>query len=123
MKKLIQILSFIFLGIPGALVFVFASIALVGKVFDPRAVLPDSHTLLLTCIIGIVATLIGIGKFKQWLYSFVFFAFPLSFWIWILINPIMFDGLFSMLVFVGLSVFGSLKAVRYYYGEQQNEIL
>lgn len=117
--KILQILLFLLLAVPGSLIFVFASISLIGKVLDPKADLPDSYILLLACVVGIIATLIGIGKYKQWLYSFVFIAFPLVFWLWALINPNMLGGSIAMLGFICLSVFGVFKAVQYYYGNQQ----
>lgn len=122
MKKPVQILLFIILGIPGALVFVFSSILLIGKALDPKTDLPNRSGLLIACVFGIAAALIGIGKIKEWMYSLVFIAFPLSFWIWVLINPDVFGGTVFMLVFVGFAVLGSLKAVRYYYGRQENEV-
>lgn len=118
MKKILQIILFVFLGIPGALIFVFSSILLIGKSVDSTQKLPDLSILIPACVISIPATLIGIGKLKQWLYSFVFLAFPLGFWLWALINPNMIGGITLMSGFVILLAIGILKAVRHYYEKQ-----
>ena len=119
MKKSLQIVLFILLGIPGAFVFVFSSIAIAGKFLDPKADLPNYSVLLVACVLGIIFTLIGIGKIKMWLYALVFISFPLSFWLYALINPNMYGGTISLLIFIAVIGFGTLRLVQYYYGESK----
>lgn len=122
-EKVLQATLFIVLGIPGAFIFVFSGIALFAKLFDPRldskTNLPSFSALLGLCVVGLIITLIGVGKLKKWLYAIVFLAFPISFWLWALINPQMDGGIITMMMCIGLVVFGSLKAVQHFYDESK----
>lgn len=80
----------IFCGIPGVLAFVFSSIVLVGRMFDPRmrADLGLRPTILLVVIsiVGLALSLIGVGKWRQWRYALVFIAIPFSFLVFALLG-------------------------------------
>ena|SRR5215831_20135984 len=115
MKRIGQRIIFAIVGVPGAALFAFSSFALLGKIFDPRADLPSTGVLLFACSAGFAATLVGIGKIKEWFYGLVLISFPLSFWFWALVNPNMVGGLLLMLTFVAAVAAGTLRVVHYYY--------
>lgn len=68
---------FIVFAVPGALLFVFASIYLTAQFFDKRLESQFAYPILLSTL-GAGATLVGLRKLREWKYIFVFLSFPLS---------------------------------------------
>lgn len=76
-SRLIDAILFVFLAVPGALLFVFSSILLVSQFFwpDPAA---NVFYLMTFSLLGAILTLIGIRKIREWKYIFVLASFPFS---------------------------------------------
>ena len=115
-KGFIKILLFVIFAIPGALAAVFSGIVMVAQFFDSHEKFPGSPVVLfLIFLTGIFATLLGLGKIKQWLYGLVFVSIPFFFWLYLLLNPKMFGGtILAMLVIGGMSFFVFYKIKDFY---------
>jgi hypothetical protein len=79
MKKLLQGLLFILVGIPGLLLFLYSTLALVVELGAPRHRQPELIAISAVLLpIGAFFLLVGVGKLRQWLYILVFMSFPIS---------------------------------------------
>jgi hypothetical protein len=86
-NKIFRICLFLFLAIPGALLFGFSSIFLIIQFFEPKQELVFFYPTILS-LVGAIATLAGIEKIKQWKYIFVFASITFSFFISLIVTVI-----------------------------------
>ncbi len=115
-SKLITALLFVLCGIPGVFMFIFSSIFLIATIVDPQSKGPKNTVVLVGIgLIGIFMTLLGVGKLNQWVYSLVFVAIPLSFWLYALINPKVIGGTLGLILFIGLASYLTFYGVQRYY--------
>lgn len=115
LKFLVKIVLFVLLAIPGALVSVFSGIILFGKVLSPDKFPGHPLMLISLCFLGALFVIIGIGKYREWLYVLVFFSMPLAFLMYSFINPMLIGGMIPFLLFVAGSAGAVYSCVKKYY--------
>jgi hypothetical protein len=122
-NKILKIVVFIIFGIPGALLFVFSGMLLIGKIMTQDSVHHPSEIYTSTgCIIGLIFTLVSVDKIKQWLYSLVFISIPISFWVYSLLNPKAIGGTFPLLAFVGIIAFLVFNYIKQHYKKANSSL-
>ncbi len=112
--NIIQGLLFIVCAIPG-LVLILVATLMLEAYFDPQTIhlTNNWHPAVSISVLaaGLLLVLVGVGKWKQWRYLFVFLAIPVSMWIGFLI-PFGGGGKLLFPAFVGLMVFIVYRVVN-----------
>ena len=125
-KKIHSVLLFLFCGVPGLVLVVASSIMfwIITNLYEAN--MPIALTAL-TLALGVCLALLGVNKLREWLYSLVLLAFPVSLVVWGLfvrqlnesIGP--FGFVTSLVLFVVLLPLLALNLVtKYYRTDQRN---
>jgi len=121
--KFLKAVLFIFLGMPGSLLFVFCSTLLLGISLYPTIAgsFPSPIYLVIMSALGLFMALMGAGKLKQWLYSAAFLTIPISFFLFAIIDNYFHftrgKGLLELGIFMSIVSFLISKAVSRHYNK------
>ena len=118
-SKIYKGLLFLLCAIPGLALFLVYTLYLAVHFYAPEGRVPGPLLSSALAIAGILLMLIGVGKWRQWLYILVFLSIPLSFGVFAAI------GLGSGVAFfpaalAGVVAFLTLFCVRQYYARRGN---
>lgn len=116
-SSIVKALLFIFLAIPGLLLFLFCSFCIVVYLFSAKRTMPSIPLTILGLVIGSILLLYGTGKQRELKYIIVFMSIPLSLFIYGLLEKF---GIFkndplAMIVFIGLTLFFVNFLIKYHY--------
>jgi len=111
-------LFFILFAIPGLALFLVFSALLFAVFFDPSSNLPHPIVSAATAVVGLVLILLGVGKLRQWIYSFVFLVIPLALYGYFLVDRGAVGGKLAPGVFAGLVALVTYYVVRRFYGRR-----
>jgi hypothetical protein len=103
---------FISCAIPGLLLFLVFSFAIFGRFFDLAGNYPSVSVSLGIVAVSMVLMLIGVGKWGEWRYLFVFLSIPLSLFGYILLDGGGVGGKLMPGIIVGAFAFWVLHMVR-----------
>src|SRR5215813_9478240 len=85
-SRLTTALLFIFLAIPGLILFLRSSALVFSAYFDPRPSLPSPLLSVAVALVGMLIVLVGIGRLRTPAYALTFISMPLALFLFIVID-------------------------------------
>ena len=101
--------------------FLVSSVVIAMRLLDPRIKGPRWLVLVTAGLIGIVLTLLGIGKLRRPAYALVFVSIPLSGWLYSQVDPNALVGISGYIAFMSAACCLTLYGVRRYYAKIESE--
>ena len=103
---------FVFCAISGLFLFLVFSTAIFGRFYDQNFNAPNPILSGVLAASGMLLMLIGVGRFKQWRYLFVFLSIPISLFGYILLDTHAAGGKLAPGIVVASIAFLTLYLVR-----------
>jgi hypothetical protein len=111
-SRIVSGVLFVFCAIPGLFLFLVFSTAMFGKFYDQNFNAPNPILSGVVATLGMAVMLIGVGRFKQWKYLFVFLSIPISLFGYILLDTHAAGGKLAPGIAVASIAFLTLYLVR-----------
>ncbi|MCU0289505.1 MAG: hypothetical protein MUF15_24300 [Acidobacteria bacterium] len=120
----VKALLFIFLAIPGLLLFLFFSLWIVVSFFSAKNPMPSIPLTILGLTIGSILLIYGTGKQREYKYIIVFISIPLSLFIYGILEKfgILKNDPLAMIVFIGLTLLFVNFLIKYHYRKNSKNI-
>ncbi len=108
-------LLFVFCALPGLALFLASTGLLFAAFYDPRSNIPHPIISATIAAIGMILMLVGIGKWQNWAYLFVFLSIPISTFVYIMFDSQAKGGILGLGVTILSISFVVLFAIKRFY--------